>query len=135
MIEVNQGEIVVKISEENKGKLTFAELGLTEEDCFFEGGLLRIVFEIAPSKTLGFYQKPTFELKYKEKMEETHWSVDFNGKKVLDTTDHSGNATLLLLNKKELEAEIHRHENNLILHAQFTSPAHVQIAESFITLF
>lgn len=134
MITLNQGEIKLDVNVSQKGKLTFAELGLKSEDLFVEGGNLRLVLEIEQDKNIQFASHPTIELKYAEKMEETHWSVEFNGKTVLDKYDHSGNATLLLL-KRDALSDIHHHENRLIVHAQLTSGAHINTEESFITLF
>lgn len=134
MITLSQGEIKLDINVTQKGKLTFSELGLKPEQLFIEGGNLRLVLNIEQSKNIQFTSHPTIELKYAEKMEETHWSVEFNGATVLDKYDHSGNATLLLL-KRDALSDIHHHENQLIVHAQLTSGAHINIEESFITLF
>ena len=40
-VEVNQGEIKVKFNEPRSGKLSFAELGINNEDINVESGLLR----------------------------------------------------------------------------------------------
>lgn len=42
-IELNQGEVKVNFSSPTSGKVTFEELGLTDADLVFEGGLLRMV--------------------------------------------------------------------------------------------
>lgn len=135
MIAVNQGEIRLDVDASQKGKLTLSDLGLKPEDLFMEGGLLRLVVNIKQSNDIQFYTMPTLELSYSEKMAETHWSVEFNGDTVIDTLDHSGRSTLLMLKKKSLADKLQRHENQLILHAQFTSPAHILPEASFITLF
>lgn len=134
MITLNKGEIKLDVNVNQRGKLTLASLGLTQENLFLEGGVLRMVLNIEQANDIHFASHPTVELKYSEKMEETHWSVEFNGATVLDKYDHSGNATLLLL-KRDAFSDIHRHENQLIIHAQFTSGAHINPEESFITLF
>ncbi len=134
MITLNQGEIKLDINVNQKGKLTFAELGLSSENLFIEGGNLRLVIDVEQSKDIQFASHPTIELCYAEKMEETHWSVEFNGSTVLDKYDHSGSATLLLL-KREVLSDIHHHENQLIIHAQLTSEAHIDPNKSYISLF
>jgi len=134
MITINQGEIKVDVNITQKGKLTLTDLGLEAENLFIEGGNLRLVIDIEQSKDIHFTGFPTIELAYAEKMEETHWSVEFNGETVLDKYDHSGNATLLLL-KRDALSDINHHENKLIVHAQFTREAHIDPNESFIKLF
>ena len=46
LVELNQGEIKIKFSGPTSGKLTFADLGLKDEDLVLEGGLLRMVFDL-----------------------------------------------------------------------------------------
>ncbi len=134
-IEINQGEVKVDISEYQKGNLTFEELGLTNENLVFEGGLLRIVFVIKDLDQQHYFHTPTIEVAYKEEMAETHWQCDYNEEIILDKYDHHGHSTVMLLNRKKLEALEHRHENTLILHAEFPEAVHLEAGKSYIHFF
>ncbi|APD06149.1 hypothetical protein UJ101_00610 [Flavobacteriaceae bacterium UJ101] len=128
-IELNQGEIKIIFKELPKGKKSFKELGFQDHDLFFEGGNVRIVFDFSPiPPQLSFFKTPTIELFYNEQMEETHWVCDFNRKTILDKKNHHGHSTILLLNRNKLNELEQRHQNILILHADFPSP--VQLISS-----
>ena len=117
-VEVNQGEIKVIFNEPRSGKLSFAELGINNEDINVESGLLRLVFDFEGIGDHDYFQTPTIEFFYEENMAETHWICEFNGETVLDKLDNHG-----------------RHENTLIVHAEFPQPANLNIKESYVHFF
>lgn len=134
-IELNQGEIKVQLSAAEKGKISLEALGLKDENLLLEGGLLRLVVEFGAIETAHFYQVPTIEIAYKESVAETHWQCDYNGETILDKTDHFGKSTVILISRKKLDALEHRHENTLVLHAEFPSEVNLIASESFIHFF
>jgi len=134
-IEINEGEIKLTINEKHEGKLYLSDLGLTSEDMKLESGLLRFVIEIKNVADSKFYAMPTIEFSYTEEMEETHWQCDFNGEVISDKNDHHGHSTIILLNRKKLEALLHRHDNKLVIHAEFPKPAVIDTKKSFLNLF
>lgn len=134
-VEINQGEIKVKLSEPSSGKLSFEELGVKKEDVTIESGLLRLVFDLEAIRDYNYYQVPTVEIFYEENMSETHWICEFNGKTILDKLDHHGHSTILLLNRNELSNLEQHHENVLIVHAEFPQPANLNLKESSVHFF
>lgn len=134
-IELNQGEVKVNFSSPTAGKVTFAELGLKDEDLVFEGGLLRLVFDFEGIGEHHYYQVPTVEIAYKEEMAETHWQCDFNDETIIDKTDHHGHSTVILLNRNKLSSLEHHHQNALIVHGEFPEPVHVLAEGSYINFF
>lgn len=135
LIEINQGEVVVKFTSPTTGKLTFADLGIKTEDLVFEGGFLRLVFDMEGIGEHSYFAMPTIEVAYKENMAETHWQCDFNGETILDKTDNHGNSTVILMNRKKLAELEHHHENALILHAEFPEGVHISAEGSYINFF
>lgn len=134
-IEVNQGEIKVKFNSPTKGKLTFSELGIDNNQLSLEGGFLRLVFDLEGIGEHDYFAVPTIEVAYQEKCKETHWQCDFNKETILDKMDHQGNSTVILLDRKKISALEHHHENKLILHAEFPEAVHILADESFINFF
>lgn len=134
-VELNQGEIKIKFSSPVTGKVSFKELGLNDEDLVFNSGLVRIVFDFEGIGEHQYFKVPIIEIAYKENMAETHWQCDFNGKTILDKTDHHGHSSIILLNRNTLSELEHHHENKLILHGEFPQIAHVLAEDSFINFF
>ena len=134
-IELNQGEVVVKFSNPEAGKLTFADLGLNDEDLVLESGLLRMVFDFDGIGEHEYFKMPTIEIAYKEEVAETHWQCDFNNTTILDKMDHHGRSTVILLNRKKLSELEQHHENKLIMHAEFPESVHLIAADSYINFF
>ncbi len=135
-IEKNQGEINIIFNEPIPDTISFKDIGLSDEDLYFESGHIRIKFDF--SKTNGvrkFYDIPTFRIEYYEKMSETHWICDFNEKTILDKTDHYGHSTVLLMKRKEIESAEHHHSNALLLHAEFPKPVHLKADKSDFHFF
>jgi len=134
-IELNQGEIKIELNATSKGKITFKELGLKDEDLNLKSGLLRLVFDITEITANHFFKMPTIEVSYKEEVGETHWQCEYNGETILDKMDHHGHSTVVLMNRKKLDALEHRHENQLILHAEFPQAVHLVAEGSYINIF
>ena len=82
-----------------------------------------------------YFQVPTIEVTYREKVSETHWQCDFNATTILDKTDHHGHSTIILLNRKTIASLEHHHENKLVLHAEFPQGVHLNATESYINFF
>lgn len=134
-VEFNQGEIKVFLNEQSTGKLSFKELGINSEGNNIESGNLRLVFELKGIGEHSYFKVPTVELFYEEKMTETHWVCEFNGKTILDKLDHHGNSTILLLNRKVLSELEQHHENVIIVHGDFPQSAHLNTEKSSIHFF
>lgn len=134
-VEINEGEIRLTINSGSSGKITFTDLGLKDEDLSLENGLLRLVFVFEDLSKHNFFQTPTIEVSYKEEVGETHWQCDYNGETILDKMDHHGRSTVVLLNRKILNNLEHRHENEMVLHAEFPQAVNLIAAHSYIHLF
>lgn len=135
LIEVNQGEIVVKFTSPTAGKVSFEGLGITDEQLVLESGFLRLVFDMEGIGEHDYFAVPTVEISYKENCAETHWQCEFNEVTILDKFDHHGNSTIMLLNRKRLSELEHHHENKLVVHAEFPEAVHIKADESFINFF
>jgi len=134
-IEINPGEVKVIFNSPSVGKLSLKELGFNTEDLHFEGGFVRMVFDMEGIGEHEYFQIPTIEVAYKENMSETHWQCDFNGKTLLDKMDHHGHSTVMLLNRKTLSSLEQHHENKLIVHAEFPEGVHISAEDSYINFF
>ena len=135
LIEVSPGEVCVKFTSPSEGKISFADLGITNDDLFLEGGFLRLKFDVEGIKELDYFAVPTIQLSYEENCSETHWQCDFNGETILDKMDNHGQSTVLLLSRKRLSELEHRHVNQLVVHGEFPQPVHLIAEESFINFF
>ncbi len=135
LIEVNQGEVIVKFTSPTAGKISFADLGIKDEDLVLDGGFLRLKFDLEGIGEHDYYAVPTIEVAYKESCAETHWQCDFNGETILDKKDHHGNSTVMLMNRKKLSELEHHHENKLVVHAEFPEKVHIDTSNSSINLF
>jgi hypothetical protein len=118
-----------------KGKITFKELGISDDQLVLGGGFLRLLCDMEGVSELDYFAVPTIEIAYKENCAETHWQCDFNGERILDKTDHHGHSTVLLLDRAELSQLEHRRENELIVHAEFPEKVHLVAENSFINFF
>ena len=135
LIEVNPGELMVKFTSPTKGKLTFADLGITDDQLVLEGGFLRLLFDMEGIGEHDYFAVPTIEVKYDENCAETHWQCEFNDETILDKIDHQGQSTVMLLDRKKLNSLEHHHENKLIVHAEFPSKVNLIASESYINFF
>ena len=134
-VELNKGEIKLKFNEPISGKVSFADLGLKDEDLVINGGFMRLVVDIEGIGEHSYFQVPTFEISYVEKLGETHWQCDFNRTTIVDKTDNHGNSTVILLDRKKIRNLEHHHENKLILHAEFPDTVHIIAKDSYLNLF
>ncbi|MFK8045542.1 MAG: hypothetical protein AB8B72_08605 [Crocinitomicaceae bacterium] len=134
-VEINRGELRLKFNEPIAGKVSFADLGLKDEDLVIESGFMRLLIDIEDIGEHSYFQVPTFEITYKENLAETHWQCDFNRTTILDKTDNHGNSTVILMDRKKIENLEHHHENKLILHAEFPETVHISAADSYLNLF
>lgn len=134
-IELNQGEIKVNFSSPTSGKVSFADLGLSDTDLVFESGLVRLVFDFEGIGEHSYFQMPTISISYAEEMAETHWQCDFNEETILDKTDHHGHSTVILLNRNKLSELEHHHKNALIVHGEFPQAVHISAKDSYINFF
>jgi hypothetical protein len=125
-IEINQGEIVLNLTPENQGKVSFSSLGFTDDQLSITGGFLRIVFDLSV---------PTIEITYDKDLPKTHWQCDFNGETILDKTDHFGHSTVILLNRKTLADLEHHHINKLLLHAEFPEATNLIAEKCFFHIY
>ena len=135
LIELNLGEVIVKFTSPTEGKISFADLGINDDQLVLDGGFLRLVFDLECIGEHSYYAVPTVEVAYKENVGETHWQCDFNEETILDKMDHHGNSTVMLLDRKKVSSLEHHHENKLIVHAEFPESVHIDTANSFIHLF
>ena len=133
--ELNPGEVKIYFEEPVSGKVSFAEMGLKNEDLVFECGLLRLVFDFENIGEHHFFRVPTIEVGYVEEMAETHWQCDFNRTTILDKNDHHGHSTVVLLNRKKLAELEHRHKNQLVLHGEFPKGVHLQAENTKVQFF
>ncbi|MFT5130281.1 MAG: hypothetical protein ACI8W8_003910 [Rhodothermales bacterium] len=134
-VELSQGEVKIRFSSPSAGKLSFSDLGLSDDDLVFEGGLLRLVFDFEGIGEHHYYSVPTLAIAYQEDMAETHWQCEFNKEVIVDKTDHHGHSTVITLNREKLSTLEHHHENALIVHAQFPQGVHIRADESSINFF
>ena len=134
-IEINQGEIKVNFSSPTKGKLTFKDLGITDDQLVIEGGFMRLQFDMEGIGEHDFFAVPTIELSYRENCAETHWQCDFNEETILDKMDHHGHSTVLLLNRKKIASLEHHHKNVLTIHDEFPEPVHLIAEDSYVNFF
>ena len=134
-VEINQGEVIVKFNSPTAGKISFEDLGITDNDLVLDGGFLRLLFDLEGIGEHDYYAVPTVEVAYRETCSETHWQCEFNEETILDKMDHHGSSTILLMNRKKLSQLEHHHENKLIVHAEFPEKVHIDTAKSFINFF
>ena len=134
-VEINPGEIKINFQTPTSGKISFKELGLTNENLVFDSGLLRLVFDFEGIGEHHYFKMPTVEIAYKANMTETHWQCEFNEETILDKMDHHGHSTVMLLNRNKLSELEHHHKNALIVHGEFPKPATVKAEASYINFF
>lgn len=134
-IEINQGEIKVNFNSPTKGKISFKDLGITNEQLVMEGGFLRLQFDMEGIGEHDYFQVPTIEFSYQENCAETHWQCDFNKQTILDKMDHHGHSTILLLDRKKMSSLEHHHKNTLTVHAEFPEKVHLKADESYVNFF
>ncbi len=133
-IQVNDGEIKVTMEKPVGGRFNLKELGLSPSVYEAEGGNLRLVFELGYLEDFHFYRMPIIDFKYTDNIHESGWVVEFNGENMLEKTDHSGKATVLLLKRDQLADKVHRHSNRLIVHGDFSDTVAIDFEKSHFHL-
>lgn len=132
---IGQGEIRVEFNSPPVGKVSFVDLGIPENKLFVENGFLRIVFDLSDMIDFEFYHDPMIEISYKESIENSHWQCDFNNETIIDKIDHSGNKTIILLDRYQINQLLQQNENKIILHAELPQKVHLLGEQSFINFF
>jgi hypothetical protein len=133
-VQSGEGEVKVAITPDMKGKLSFKELGLKNENIKVKGGFLRLVFEFGQFNEDNFYSVPTVEIAYDKNVSETHWQCDFNGEMISDKMDNHGNSTVILLQRARMIEQLHHHENTLVVHGEFPDSVNIDLDNSYINL-
>ena len=134
-VDINQGEILVKFTTPSAGKISFRDLGVTEEFIETQGGFFRMVFDFEGIGEHDYFKVPTIEVEYKKDVAQTHWQCDFNEETIVDKYDHYGHSTIVLLNRNKMASLEHNHENKLVLHAEFPQDVHIITEKSFVNFF
>lgn len=132
--ETNNGEIKIRFEHPVSGKMTFHDVGLSNKELLVAGGNLRIVVELGYLEDKHFFKMPTIEVNYRENVGKTGWVVDYNGEVILEKTDPSGHNTVLLLDRKKMDALKHRHTNTLVIHGDFPEEVQLSAENSFFNL-
>lgn len=129
-LELTEGQLEINMKETATGKFSLAEAGLKDETYNVEGGNLRIKVDLGYIKDAHFYKMPVIELEYTQNIHESEWIVEFNGTNILEKKDHSGHATILLLNRKKMDELKQRHENTLLIHGDFSEVVAIKNSSS-----
>ena len=79
----------MKFTSPTKGKITFEELGIADDQLVLEGGFLRLLFDMEGIGEHDYFAVPTIEVAYKENCSETHWQCEFNDETILDKYESS----------------------------------------------
>lgn len=130
-LSVTDGQIKIVMQEAAFGKFTLTEAGFGEDTYEVEGGNLRIKIELGYIQDVNFYKMPILEFEYTEKISTSEWIVEFNGVNILEKKDHSGQATVLLLNRNKMKDLQQRHENILLIHGDFSEVVHLKSNSAF----
>lgn len=130
-LQLTDGQVKITMNEATFDKFSLKDAGLEKETYLVEGGNLRIKIELGYIQDIHFYKMPIIEFNYTEKIHESEWIVEFNGTNILEKKDHSGQATILLLNRKKMRELVHRHENTLLIHGDFSEAVLIKNTSSF----
>lgn len=130
-LELTEGQLEIAMKEAAFGKFTLENAGLTEESYNVEGGNLRLKVDLGYIKDFNFYKMPVLEFEFTDKINTSEWIVEFNGTNILEKKDHSGKATVLLLNRKKMDELKQRHENVLLIHGDFSEVVNLKNTSSF----
>lgn len=135
LISINPGEIRIRFTSTPSGKLSFADLGLKDDQLKLDNGHLRVVIELNGIAEKDFFRVPTIEIGYEEEVGETRWIAEFNSETILDKTDHHGHSTVALMDRNRLREEEHHHYNKLVLHGIFPKKVSLIAEKCFLHLF
>ncbi len=132
-LRLTDGEFKIKMNKPTFDKFTLKDAGLQEDYYRVEGGNLRLKVEMGYVQDYKLFKMPIIEFKYSENIHDSEWVVEFNGVNILEKKDHSGHATVLLLSRKKMLELEHRHENNLVIHGDFSEEVDIK-NDSFLNL-
>lgn len=130
-LELGDGQIQFTMNQPVFEKFTLETAGFQEESYKTKGGNVRIQINLGAIQNVNFYKMPVIELNYAGKIHESGWIVEFNGTNILEKTDHSGQATILLLNRNKMTDLVQRHENTILIHGDFSEEVELQKDSSF----
>ncbi|WP_422090426.1 hypothetical protein [Tenacibaculum ovolyticum] len=125
-LNTTDGQLKIVMDKPAFNKFSLKEAGLKENSYTVEGGNLRLKIELGYIQDYRFYKMPIIELEYEDNIKESEWIVEFNGTNILEKKDHSGFKTVLLLNRNKMSELINRHENNLIIHGDFSEKVNIK---------
>lgn len=126
-LQLTEGQVKITMNDKPAfDKFTLADAGLKEDSYTVEGGNLRLKIELGYIQDYHFYKMPVIQFEYENNIHESEWVVEFNGENILEKKDHSGHSTVLLLNRNKMDKLKHRHENNLIIHGDFSEVVHIK---------
>lgn len=125
------GQIKITMKQPAFDKFTLGCSGLRENTYKTKGGNVRIQINLGAIQDIHFYKMPIIELNYTDKIHESGWVVEFNGTNILEKTDHSGQSTILLLNRKKMIELVNRHENTILIHGDFSEEVELKKESSF----
>lgn len=129
-VDITEGQVQLTMEKPVANKFSFEEIGL-KEPYTVEGGNLRLKMELGYIQEHDFYKMPIIQLDYENNIHESEWVVEFNGENILEKKDHSGKSTVLLLNRNKMDKLKHRHENNLIIHGDFSEKVNIKPSSHF----
>lgn len=118
-LSLHGGQIRVDMEKPFFDKFSLEDVGV-KDTYEVEGGNLRIKIRMGYIQDYRLYKMPLIELNYTENIGTSEWIVEFNGVNILEKKDHSGQTTVLLLNRKKMEELVQRRENELIIHGDFS---------------
>jgi hypothetical protein len=121
-----EGELKITMKEVTFDKFSLLDAGITNPSYTVQGGNLRIKVEMGYIQDYHFYKMPIIEFHYENNIHESEWVVEFNGEEILTKKDHSGHSTILLLDRKKMNDLVQRHENNLLIHGDFSEEVHIK---------
>ncbi len=130
-LSTTEGQLKIVMDKPAFNKFSLKEAGLKESSYTVEGGNLRLKIELGYIQDYRFYKMPIIELEYEKNIKESGWIIEFNGENILEAKDHSGSKTVLLLNRNKMSKLINRHENNLIVHGDFSEEVTIKDSSSF----
>ncbi|WP_233897034.1 hypothetical protein [Tenacibaculum piscium] len=125
-LNITDGELKIVMDTPAFNKFSLKDAGLKEDSYTVEGGNLRLNIALGYIQDYNFYKMPVIELEYENNIHESEWIVEFNGENILEKKDHSGTKTILLLNRNKMNKLVHRHENNLIIHGDFSEKVNIK---------
>ncbi|MCD8399804.1 hypothetical protein [Tenacibaculum finnmarkense] len=126
ILNATEGQLEITMDKPAFNKFSFKDAGLKEDSYTVEGGNLRLKIALGYIQDYRFYKMPVIELEYENNIKESGWIVEFNGENILEAKDHSGSKTVLLLNRNKMSKLVHRHENTLIIHGDFSEAVKIK---------